>query len=186
MTNNASAMAFVFTRKLLCIAALVCAAAVSASDRDTARWSTERANAWYARQPWPAGFNYAPRYAINQLEMWQQESFDPAVIDEELGWAADIGFNMVRVFLHDLLWQQDAQGFTQRIDQFLDIAAKHEIAVMLVLFDDVWDPQPQLGEQRAPRPRVHNSGWVQGPGAKILGDPSRHDELEPYVRGILE
>jgi hypothetical protein len=149
------------------------------------RWSAAKANAWYAEQPWPVGFNYTPRTAINQLEMWQEDSFDPAVIDQELGWAADIGFNMARVFLHDLLWQQDAQGFIQRIETFLTIADKHDIAIMFVLFDDVWNPQPLLGEQPQPSPQVHNSGWVQSPGAQVLGDLARHDALEPYVRGII-
>lgn len=149
------------------------------------RWSLERANSWYAQQPWPVGFNYTPRNAINQLEMWQSESFDPAIIDQELGWAADIGFNMARVYLHHLPWQQDSAGFKQRIDHFLQISDKHGIAIMFVLLDDVWDPLPLPGPQREPKPGVHNSGWVQSPGAKILGDLSRHDELEPYVRGII-
>ncbi|MDM3870068.1 cellulase family glycosylhydrolase [Porticoccus sp. W117] len=149
------------------------------------RWSAEQANKWYAEQPWPTGFNYAPRYAINQLEMWQKETFDPEVIDQELGWASEIGFNMARVFLHDLLWEQDRKGFLKRVDQFLAIADKHNIKVMLVLFDDVWDPFPKLGKQRSPIPHTHNSGWVQGPGKAILGDYDRHDELQSYVQGIV-
>jgi hypothetical protein len=160
-------------------------ASLSAEPAPGGRWSVKRAGAWYAQRAWPVGFNYTPRYAINQLEMWQEGTFDPAVIDQELSWAAAIGFNMARVYLHDLPWQQDAAGFGQRIDRFLQIADKHGIAVMFVLFDDVWDPLPQPGTQREPRPGVHNSGWVQSPGATILGDLSAHDALEPYVRGIL-
>jgi hypothetical protein len=150
------------------------------------RWSVEKANAWYAKQPWPVGFNYIPRTAINQLEMWQSESFDPEVIDQELGWAASIGFNMARVYLHNLLWDQGREDFVRRVDQFLDIADKHNIRIMFVLFDDVWDPAPRLGMQRSPIPHTHNSGWVQAPGKSILGDFSRHDELESYVRGIVK
>ena len=149
------------------------------------RWSAERANAWYATQPWLAGCNFMPSTAINQLAMWQEESFDPATIDRELGWAGQIGFNSVRVFLHDLLWEQDREGFLRRIDQFLTIADKHKIGVMMVPLDGVWDPQPKLGRQREPRPHVHNSGWVQAPGAEILGDPQRHDELRAYIFGLI-
>ena len=69
--------------------------------------------------------------------------------------------NTMRVFLHDLLWQQDPAGFRKRIDAFLAIAAKHHIKPMFVLFDSCWDPSPKLGQQRAPTPGVHNSGWVQ-------------------------
>lgn len=149
------------------------------------RWSVEQAEAWAKRTGWLVGCNYAPRTAINQLEMWQADTFDPRTIDEELGWAESLGFNSLRVFLHDLLWQQDPEGFLKRMDQFLAIAAKHRIGVMFVLFDSVWDPHPHLGPQRPPTPHLHNSGWVQSPGAAILRDPARHDSLKPYVQGVL-
>ena len=167
---------------------LILASAVNAQTTGQAQneqWSVARASIWYDQLPWPVGFNYAPRYAINQLEMWQEDTFDPVIIDQELGWAAGIGFNMVRVFLHHLPWQQDPAAFSQRIDLFLSIADKHDVNVMFVLFDDVWNPVPQSGKQPEPTPGVHNSGWVQSPGAAILGDIHRHGELESYVRGIL-
>ena len=149
------------------------------------QWSPEQANAWYAKRGWPVGCNFSTSTAINQLEMFQAETFDAATIDRELGWAEGLGFNSVRVFLHDLLWKQDAQGFVKRLDQFLSIADKHHIRVMLVLFDSVWDPEPALGTQRAPKPHVHNSGWVQSPGAKALQDPSKWGDLEAYVKGVV-
>jgi hypothetical protein len=149
------------------------------------QWTAEQAQDWYARQPWPVGCNYIPNTAINQLEMWQPDTFDEAVNGRELGWAAGLGFNTVRVYLHDLPWRDDAPGFLDRIDRFLAIAARHAIRPLLVLFDGVWDPFPKPGPQPAPTPRVHNSGWVQSPGAEILGEPSRHDEMESYVSGII-
>jgi hypothetical protein len=148
-------------------------------------WPNEKARVWYARQGWLVGCNYTPANAINQLEMWQAETFDPVTIDKELGWAESIGMNTARVFLHDLLWQQDSLGFAQRIDRFLTIAAKHKIKPMFVFFDSCWDPNPQLGKQHAPTPGVHNSGWVQGPGRAALQDPSQHPRLESYVKGIV-
>lgn len=57
---------------------------------------------------------------------------------------------------------------------------------MFVLLDDVWHPIPKLGKQSEPVPHVHNSGWVQAPGAEILGDSSRHDELKGYVKGVVK
>lgn len=149
------------------------------------RWTAEQANAWYEELPWLVGCNFNPSTAINQLEMWQATSFDPETIDRELGWAAKIGFNSVRVYLHNLLWEEDPAGFVRRIRQFLSIAEKHNIGVLFVPLDGVWDPHPKLGEQRPPRPHVHNSGWLQAPGAEILGDPRRHDELQHYVSGLI-
>jgi len=158
---------------------------VRTSASEPPRWTEQRAANWYAQQPWLVGSNYIPATAINELEMWQAESFDPARIDRELGWAESIGMNMMRVFLHDLLWQQDADGFRRRIDAFLSIAAKHHIRILFVLFDSCWDPNPHLGPQRAPRPGVHNSGWVQSPGAVGLKNPKQLPRLEAYVKGVV-
>lgn len=156
-----------------------------ASAAQAERWTEKAAQDWYAKQPWLVGSNYIPADAINELEMWQAESFDPQRIDRELGWAESIGLNTMRVFLHDLPWQQDAEGFRKRIDTFLEIAAKHHIRPLFVLFDSCWDPNPQLGKQRDPRPGVHNSGWVQSPGAKALQDPAQIPRLEKYVKGVV-
>jgi len=150
-----------------------------------ARWTEQAANDWYAKQPWLVGSNYIPATAINELEMWQADTFDPKRIDTELGWAESIGFNTMRVFLHDLLWQRDAKGFQKRIDTFLNICERHHIKPLLVLFDSVWDPDPKLGKQRAPTPGVHNSGWLQSPGAKALEDKSQYPRLEVYVKGVV-
>jgi hypothetical protein len=163
---------------------------VSSIDSSTAarpeRWSEERANQWYTGRGWRVGVNYIPSTAVNQLEMWQADTFDAATIDRELGWAESFGFTSVRVFLHDLAWRQDAAGFYGRMDKFLSIADKHHVGTMFVIFDGVWNPKPRAGRQPEPRPHLHNSGWVQSPGAEILGNPARHDELEPYVKGVVE
>ncbi|MBU1305023.1 MAG: endo-1,4-beta-xylanase [Alphaproteobacteria bacterium] len=148
------------------------------------RWSVERANQWYDQLPWLVGANFVPSTASNQLEMWQAASFDPDAIARELGWAADVGMNTMRVFLHDLLWADDASGFQQRIDRYLDIAAGKGIGTMLVLFDSVWNPDVSLGPQPAPRPGLHNSQWVQGPGL-ALGDASQYPRLQRYVEGVV-
>jgi hypothetical protein len=172
-------------RRVVTLLALVVTLGALTSTPARERWSGQQADEWYARQPWILGANYIPATAINQLEMWQAETFDPARIDLELGWAEAIGMNCMRVFLHDLLWQQDAAGFRQRIDTFLGIAARHHIRVLFVLFDSVWDPRAQLGRQHAPVPGVHNSGWVQSPSAAALADRRQYPRLEAYVKGTI-
>jgi len=149
------------------------------------RWTEEAANEWYAKHPWLVGSNYTPASAINELEMWQADTFDRPGIDKELSWAESIGLNTMRVFLHDLTWQQDPAGFKKRIDTFLQIAEKHHIKPLFVLFDSCWDPNPRLGKQHEPRPGVHNSGWVQSPGAEALRDSAQYPRLEAYVKSIV-
>lgn len=148
------------------------------------RWTEEQAWSYMRAQPWPLGSNFLPADAINQLEMFQAATFDAAEIDKEFGWAESAGMSTMRVFLHDLLWQQDAEGFKNRIDTLLGVAAKHHIKPVLVLFDSCWDPDPKLGPQHPPIPGVHNSGWVQSPGV-ALGDATNNARFEAYVKGVV-
>ena len=149
-------------------------------------WPEKKAWDWYNNQPWLVGCNYLPSTACNQLEMWQEDTFDPVTIDRELKWASEIGFNIVRVFLHDMLWEQDCEGFVKRIDKFLAIADKHDIKVMLVLLDSCWNPLPKLGKQPEPKPHVHNVAWVQSPHIDTLKDPARWGKLKEYIQGIVK
>jgi len=162
------------------------ASMIAASLQAAERWTPAEANQWYDAQPWLVGCNFGPSTAINQLEMWQADTFDPETIDRELGWAASIGMNTVRIFLHELPWQDDREGFYGRVDKFLEICASHKIRPMVVFFDGVWDPDPQSGPQRRPRTGVHNSGWVQSPGRVVLVDPAKQDALKPYVTEVIK
>ena len=149
------------------------------------RWPIEKANAWYNEHKWLTGANYIPGNAINQLEMWQAETFDPQTIDKELGWAQSIGFNTMRVFLHSLAWKQDPEGFKKRVDQFLSIADKHHIQPLFVFFDDCWNKVPKAGPQPTPKPGIHNSGWVQDPGQPASNDTTLFPQLEKYVTDVM-
>lgn len=174
---------------LLTLCGLLCCVAATPlhaqTVHDTDRWSQQKAAQWYRQQPWLVGSNYIPAYADNELEMWQEATFNPREIDRELGWAQSIGMNTMRVFLHDLLWKQDPSGFTHRINEFLVIASRHHIRPIFVLFDSCWDPYPRLGPQPPPIPGVHNSRWVQSPGADALTDPAQQQRLEEYVKGVV-
>lgn len=148
-------------------------------------WSAEKANAWYEEQPWLVGANFVPSNAINQLEMWQAETWSPELIDKELGWAEDLGMNTMRVYLHDIPYWTDKEAFKVRIDEFLDICQKHDIRPMLVIFDSVWDPSPEAGTQPEPKQGLHNSGWVQSPGKAFLTDKSKWPQLRDYVIDLI-
>jgi hypothetical protein len=148
-------------------------------------WSSEKANQWYSEHKWINGADYIPSNAINQLEMWQQDTFDSARIDQELGWAENLGFNTMRVFLHSLAWKQDPEGFKARVDKYLNIADKHKIQTILVFFDDCWNKESHTGKQPEPKPGIHNSGWLQDPGDPNSKDVSIYPGLENYVKDVM-
>ena len=148
-------------------------------------WSTEKARVWSKNQPWFRGSDFIPSTAINQLEMWQAETFDTATIKRELGWAENIGSNCMRVYLHHLAWETDSSGFKQRINKYLSIAAVHNIKTIFVIFDDCWNPTYKAGKQPDPKPGVHNSGWIRDPGELIYTNPAVAEILERYVKDLL-
>ena len=151
----------------------------------TAPWTKEQAQQWYKQWGWLRGCNFIPSNAINQLEMWQAETFDPETIDRELGWAATIGMNCMRVYLHHAAWNVDRDGFKNRMRQYLDIADKHGITTVFVFFDDCWNPTYSVGKQPEPKPGVHNSGWVRDPGDLLFEKPELIILLEMYMKDIL-
>lgn len=149
------------------------------------KWPAEKAKSWYTQHQWITGCNFLPSNAINQLEMWQKETFSPALIDKELGWAEAMGFNTMRVYLHSLAWKSDPKGFKDRVDQYLTIANKHQIKTIFVFFDDCWNKEGKIGAQPAPKPGVHNSGWAQDPGDPYSSQEKTFPELEKYVKDVL-
>jgi hypothetical protein len=148
-------------------------------------WTAEQANEWYQQWEWLRGCNFTPSTAINQLEMWQAETFDPETIDRELGWASAIGLNCMRVYLHHLAWDVDKEGFKQRMNDYLGIADKHGVSTVFVFFDDCWNPVYEAGTQPEPKPGIHNSGWVRDPGELLFADSLLINKLEAYVKDVL-
>src|SRR5579883_3168989 len=97
-----SATRNLFANTILLLSLLFCTQAgaeITSADQSTAnvqaaaRWSAAKANKWYSEHKWICGANFLPSTAINQLEMWQADTFDSATIDRELGYAEKIGFN---------------------------------------------------------------------------------------------
>ncbi|MDE0611047.1 MAG: cellulase family glycosylhydrolase [Anaerolineaceae bacterium] len=150
-------------------------------------WSPQKASDWYQGVSPIVGCNYLPRTAVNSTDMWQAQTFDPGTIDEELGWAAAAGYNSLRVFLQYIVWRDDPDGFLQRIDRFLSIAAGRGITAAFILFDDCAfaGREPYLGVQDPPKPGIHNSGWTPSPGLRLVEDRAVWPQLEAYARAIV-
>lgn len=151
------------------------------------RWSRKDAKAWRSARPWTCGFNFLPSTAVNFLEMWQAETFDRDTIARELGWAAGIGFNAVRVNLPFAVWAQDRDGLLERLDWTMGLAASLGIATVPCLFDDCGfgGAEPAAGPQPAPVPGVHNSRAVASPGRAAVMDPGTWPRLEAYLRDVV-
>ena len=148
-------------------------------------WSATKAHEWYSSKPWPIGCNFLPSTAVNDIEMWQRETFDLPTIDRELALAQDIGFNSVRVFVNFVIWESDPAWLMHALDQFLSVADRHGIATMVILLDDCFKQDPKPGPQAPPVPGMHNSQWEASPGRVMTGDPSTWNRLQKYVTDVV-
>jgi hypothetical protein len=171
-------------RKIICVL-FCCILFISSIHAQEGKWTAQKAKEWYAKQGWLRGCNFQPSTAINQLEMFQPGTFDTATINRELGWAQELGFNTMRVFLHHLLWTSDKEGFKKRLNTYLDISSRHAIKTLFVFFDDCWNDTAWVGKQPLPKIGIHNSGWVRDPGTMIYSHPDTMKVLESYVKDIL-
>jgi len=168
------------------VALLLFSGCTSQASVPAQRWSEQKATQWYASQGWPIGINYVSSNAVNQFEMWQDETFDGNLIDRELSLAEGLGFNAVRIFLHDMLWEKDPTWFKNRISEFLEICDRHGMKAIVTFFTNggTFD-RPVLGKQPDPIQGLHNSRWIQSPGAQNVNNPDAWPRLEKYVKDVM-
>ena len=150
-------------------------------------WPVEKAWVWSEEIGWLRGCNYIPNTAVNQLEMWQEETFDMVTIDRELGWAEELGFNVMRVYMHSFAWKQDPEGFKKRLEEYLVTSDKYGIYTIFVFFDDCWNENSKPGPQPEPATGVHNSRWIQDPSCDLRADTiTLYPWLEEYVKDVIQ
>lgn len=150
------------------------------------QWTAQQAQDWWKAQEWPVGCTYTPTYAVNQYECWQADSFNPDIIDREFGLCEGLGFNVVRMYLHEDLWLADADGFKGRISKVLELAAKHGLRLTFTFFTNGGNSNEKPGPQPEPKDGIHGGGhWVQSPKDEIFFDESRWTDLKNYVQDIL-
>ena len=151
------------------------------------RWSEEKAWAWYDAQPWPVGCVFMPSYGGTPVEIWGKDYFQPEVVDKELGLAEGLGFNAIRLFLCDIVWQDDPKGFMDRLEETVRLADKHGLRILMTFFTYGGTiKNPYLGPQPQPVPGVHNSVWMSSPGRDVVNDPSRWGPIERYLKAVMK
>jgi len=150
-------------------------------------WSAAAAWRWYRSHPTFVGVNFLPSTAVNSTAMWQSDTFDQITIERELKWAADWGYNCIRVFLPFIVWEAEPGPFLRHFDWLLECASINHIDVVPVLFDDCAFAglEPYLGPQNPPAPLTHNSGWTPSPGVQVQFDLARIEGLKRYVSAIV-
>ena len=152
------------------------------------RWSKDAVWQWWNEIDWPVGANYVTSNAVNDIEMWMDQTFDPELISKELTWASQIGMNSVRVFLPYIVWQKERNLFEANFEMFLQLAANHGLKVLPILFDDCafdFGSEPVYGPQPEPVPGVHNSRWVPSPGFAVQDDPVQLEKCQEYVYAVV-
>lgn len=124
---------------------------------------------------WIRGANYVPSYARNDVQTWMD--FDPVIIDRELGLAARLKLNSVRIFLQYAVYQKDPGMFRRHYETFLELCRKHGIRAQVVLFDSCFGEFPDVVDYRG-------KDWMSNPGQNLIG-PVHWPELERYISDVV-
>jgi hypothetical protein len=121
------------------------------------------------RQDDPAkirGAIYVPAGAYNAPQTWK--NFDAEEVDRDLGYAQKIHVNALRTWASYEYWKQDPAKFQANFDQYLAIAKKHGIRILISLFENDGQ-QPTAANMWSTDPATAAS--VQSPGIAIAGGP---------------
>ena len=81
-------------------------------------WSREKAWKWYNEHTWIRGCNFMGSDCANRIDQWQELGFEERLqtADAELKLAAETGFNAIRIILEFIVWDQQHDGFMERLE----------------------------------------------------------------------
>ena len=138
----------------------------------------------YDTSKW-VGANYTPAYCVNQVQMWHE--FRPDAIDLELAAAKKhFGITSLRVYLHNLVYDAEADNLLERMDKFLSICKKYDIRPGFVFFDDCHRKEGiVLTPQKPPIDGYHNGRWAACPQNRHR-KPEKMADFKAYVQGVVK
>ena len=148
-----------------------------------------RADEVYKANPKPptdglVGCNYTPAYAVNQVQFWHD--FRAKVVEKELAAARKyFGISTLRVYMHNINFDEEKQVFLANLEKFLVICDKYGIRPGFVFFDGCHRHEGIfLDKPTKPVSGFHNGRWAQCPQARDI-DKDNLEKFKPYVQEII-
>lgn len=161
-------------------------------DLVNSRWSIEKAEEYMKRFGVIKGVNFIPSYCHSYIEMWHH--FNETCIRRELGYAKQVGFNSLRIFVAECQWETRREVVTSRLDQFLDICKEMGFSIMLTLQPNTYMiPGWKMDADEDPfithlQPSGHDRGWIYK-GARIFDCfgqwEENRDEVARFISEIV-
>lgn len=163
------------------------------------QWSKEKAWEWYNKQPWIRGFNGYPSNCVNRVAMWQEWGHKEVIeqVEREFALARQTGFNAVRAIIQFEVWCFEHDSFMNNLEEYIALADKYGIKVMLTLGNDCTVPKEKFkpvvfGEQKVDW--GYHSGIEEGPhsaglagaGYCLLDEPEYEKKYYEMVRELAK
>ncbi|WP_158056928.1 glycoside hydrolase 5 family protein [Halorussus halophilus] len=124
------------------------------------------------------GAVYLPQDAWNAYQFWA--NYESDVVERDLGYAARLGLDSVRVWSSYEYWREGASQLFDRTEHFLSTCRDHGIRPLIVLFEAPpkqppkksnlrnTDPASAFGVHSPSRPRIlQRRNWDEGDGSPI-------------------
>lgn len=132
---------------------------------------------------WVRGINYVPSTSHNDVATWQD--YNRSLVEQELQYAALIGFNSIRVFLSSLPWLYNRSAFIDNLHHFINTLESYNLTSQLVVFDSCFGNVNanitwiESGEYK-------NYTWIPNPGPDIVASGEEAwATYDGYIEDIL-
>jgi len=131
------------------------------------------------------GANYTPAYAVNQVQFWHD--FRPEIVDKELAAAQRyFGITTLRVYLHNINFEEEKDIFLANVEKFLKICEKNRIRPGFTFFDDCHRHNDIfLDAPTTPVKGWHNGRWAACPQDRDR-DPEDLQKFKSYIQEVIQ
>lgn len=163
------------------------------------QWSNEKIWEWYNSRPWIRGCNYMSADCANGIDQWQEYQFEERfeTTKKELALMSELGYNSIRIRPEFFVWEKEHDGFMERFERYIELAAQNGISCMVIFGNDCCPPKEEalnrlyLGEQHVDwgyhgGRKVSQHGTFAGAGYSLLDDAEYAEKHYEFVREIVE
>lgn len=127
------------------------------------------------------GAVYFPARAYNAYQTFTM--FDKAEFERDLRYAESVKINAYRLFVSYHFYLEDSNRFFEIIETMLQLASRHNVRIMPVLFEDCGI---EFDKKTANDRNPYTAVCVRYPGKEIDRNPERFHEAEVYLSDFME
>lgn len=135
----------------------------------------------------------------NRVDQWQEYEFEKRfeTTKRELALMKEMGYNSIRIIPEFIVWVKEHDGFMERFERYISLAAQNGISCMVVLGNDCMPPYEEalkrmnLGKQHVDwgyhgGRKVSQHGNFEGTDYSLLDDAEYAKKYYVFVEELVQ